>query len=350
MNADRQTSQECRLLDNLRKSILCSVCLYEYKSPKSLRCGHVFCGRCVESISARSRLCPLCRKKDPKSPRDASQVTCITDAIVEYLDRYARFRRSTPEVTPSCGSATIPSAVDDLKSESEDTLRIHPHMATKMGCLMSKELWEFDVAMYFEERRTFLCAMRQLRAVAKTDSIVVGCVGKTAFFMHCLPAEKILELSDVIAAPTRNVNMVVYYVHGSTSKCSSSPKVVLSLFSPCSPHADVTCTLVPTNRYMMSWVATYIKYIKEEEKLPVTLSVEVTDSVTEADSPTEMLQLLNAHKVNMPNVFAAIGPNSAEEYVDVANKFTMRYIHTFLKRFTEMGPTKKVQLIPQPYH
>jgi len=39
----------------------CTVCCDAFESPVTLRCGHVFCERCVGAWFERSRACPLCR-------------------------------------------------------------------------------------------------------------------------------------------------------------------------------------------------------------------------------------------------------------------------------------------------
>ena len=39
----------------------CTVCCDAFESPMTLRCGHVFCERCVGAWFERSRACPLCR-------------------------------------------------------------------------------------------------------------------------------------------------------------------------------------------------------------------------------------------------------------------------------------------------
>ena len=60
-------------LEKIREQITCPICLVQYTEPKELLCHHVFCKKCLESLTVNNFdapetmtiTCPVCRKDTP---------------------------------------------------------------------------------------------------------------------------------------------------------------------------------------------------------------------------------------------------------------------------------------------
>jgi len=57
------------LKERVKDIVMCSVCLEEFKNPRSLPCLHTFCSKCIKDFTASQQLqagsleCPICREK-----------------------------------------------------------------------------------------------------------------------------------------------------------------------------------------------------------------------------------------------------------------------------------------------
>ncbi len=59
-----ETSYEKSFYGLVEDEVACAVCLERMQNPKSLRCLHVFCARCIERVAGKGGKvkCPHCRK------------------------------------------------------------------------------------------------------------------------------------------------------------------------------------------------------------------------------------------------------------------------------------------------
>ena len=59
MAAKPSTAAE-KALQNIRYKVVCGICLEPYTQPKMLRCFHVFCEKCLQSLVRQNSACPHC--------------------------------------------------------------------------------------------------------------------------------------------------------------------------------------------------------------------------------------------------------------------------------------------------
>jgi hypothetical protein len=79
----------------IRRSILCIICLGTYFNPVRLPCSHTFCGHCILEASRVKLRCPICSaefsKRSIKSEPNISGVIADIDALVKSLTADNRF-------------------------------------------------------------------------------------------------------------------------------------------------------------------------------------------------------------------------------------------------------------------
>ncbi len=69
----------------LTDNIECTVCLDVMRTPKTLVCGHTFCGVCVDRLTSAGRAvrCPVCRKQMRVPAGGLSKNVLVEELIVE---------------------------------------------------------------------------------------------------------------------------------------------------------------------------------------------------------------------------------------------------------------------------
>ncbi|KAI1695550.1 ubiquitin family domain-containing protein [Ditylenchus destructor] len=64
------------------KHLRCGICTEFYVEPKSLNCGHTFCLKCVETMTADGAIvCPECRKSTTIPPEGLPTIYAIMDGL-----------------------------------------------------------------------------------------------------------------------------------------------------------------------------------------------------------------------------------------------------------------------------
>ena len=91
-----------KALRKIQEQVTCGICLEPYKQPKLLKCFHVFCEHCLQTLVRRegqSLPCPACRKDTqlPVGGVSGLQGAFFHNAIVEIYDSFKISSNSCPK-------------------------------------------------------------------------------------------------------------------------------------------------------------------------------------------------------------------------------------------------------------
>lgn len=56
------------LISFIKSSLSCTICLDFFKYPHTIKCGHTFCGGCLQRWMDQTVECPMCRSEIPQEP------------------------------------------------------------------------------------------------------------------------------------------------------------------------------------------------------------------------------------------------------------------------------------------
>ncbi|XP_072001160.1 E3 ubiquitin/ISG15 ligase TRIM25-like [Engystomops pustulosus] len=161
---------------DLRRELLCSICLTIYTDPVNLRCGHNFCQVCIsQNLNTQNRAtgysCPECRTVYRRRPALMRNITLRN--VVEHV---RSTRPPLEEVTGICCTYCIHSPVPAVKSclhceasLCDDHLNVHSkepeHVLTDPStslenrkCSVHKKILEY----YCTEDKTCICVSCRL--------------------------------------------------------------------------------------------------------------------------------------------------------------------------------------------
>ncbi|XP_015750845.1 PREDICTED: E3 ubiquitin-protein ligase TRIM58-like [Acropora digitifera] len=81
-----QVQDVLNALQQMQKSLECSICLELLKDPHSTKCNHQFCGQCIRKVLEKSSkssknkwYCPLC--KTPVSKRSLTPNPTLSEIV-----------------------------------------------------------------------------------------------------------------------------------------------------------------------------------------------------------------------------------------------------------------------------
>ncbi|XP_069810500.1 E3 ubiquitin/ISG15 ligase TRIM25-like [Dendropsophus ebraccatus] len=100
----------------LRDELLCSICLFLFKDPVMLKCGHNFCRVCIGRVldtqdGSGDYSCPECRKRFRQRPALMRDIN-----LHNVAERFLFTRSKQAEITGICCTYCVDSAVPAVKS------------------------------------------------------------------------------------------------------------------------------------------------------------------------------------------------------------------------------------------
>lgn len=96
----RQKQQEKEFIEKLLvDNFTCSICLDIFKKPVGLKCGHMFCSRCLFTWLLDHQTCPMCRFVIPS--RTTVKCEFIEKLIAEMKSTCAANVKRSPSVNIS---------------------------------------------------------------------------------------------------------------------------------------------------------------------------------------------------------------------------------------------------------
>ena len=90
------------LLKNLKKHVECSICLDNFKEPKTIACLHTFCCECLKKHALMSRrdghfLCPNARHKLP-FPKETGLISYRLVSSITACSVFSLFNKAAMEM------------------------------------------------------------------------------------------------------------------------------------------------------------------------------------------------------------------------------------------------------------
>jgi hypothetical protein len=91
-------------INNLRKSVTCSICLGYFNLPVTLVCSHSYCADCIEPVLRSKRPCPICSSaikcrsmiKELDIGDMVGRVSAFVDSMDDLCSRTARIPALVP--------------------------------------------------------------------------------------------------------------------------------------------------------------------------------------------------------------------------------------------------------------
>ncbi|XP_066445280.1 E3 ubiquitin/ISG15 ligase TRIM25-like [Eleutherodactylus coqui] len=123
---------------DLRDELLCSICLYIFKDPVTLRCGHNFCRVCIHRVldtqdEAGVYSCPECRAEFQERPRLMRNIN-----LHNVAEHFLFTQEGGAKICfPYCVDSPVPAAKSCLLCEAslcEKHLRVHSKSAEHVLC------------------------------------------------------------------------------------------------------------------------------------------------------------------------------------------------------------------------
>ncbi|XP_069619067.1 E3 ubiquitin/ISG15 ligase TRIM25-like [Ranitomeya imitator] len=116
----------------LRKELECSVCLNIYTDPVTLRCGHSFCGVCIDQVlitqdKSGVYSCPECREEFQERPALKRNVT-LHNVVEDFLSSHPHQGEITGICCTYCVDSPVPAVRSCLHCEAslcDKHLRVH---------------------------------------------------------------------------------------------------------------------------------------------------------------------------------------------------------------------------------
>jgi hypothetical protein len=79
-------------INNLRKSVTCSICLGYFNLPVTLACSHSYCADCIEPVIRSKRPCPICssaiKGRNVTSEADMGDVVDSVSAFIDSMEEF----------------------------------------------------------------------------------------------------------------------------------------------------------------------------------------------------------------------------------------------------------------------
>ena len=116
----------------IRRSILCIICLGTYFNPVRLPCSHTFCGHCILEASRVKLRCPICSaefsKRSINRVPNISKVIADIDALVKSLTADNRFSIPIEKLDEQYRKRQRAVRSEDQHIQSVPTLSLQPEI------------------------------------------------------------------------------------------------------------------------------------------------------------------------------------------------------------------------------